>query len=119
LIPDVERRRQLGLAGRAFVERVHDADRVAEQLVEHYRAPRRPVRDRAMPDWMSMKPARQIETLEARIEALEVDLARARRTEQQLRERLGLPSEETPSIARRVTRRVVPMRIRRRLTRRG
>lgn len=119
LIPDVERRQQLGLAGRAFVERVHDADRVAEQLVEHYRAPRRPVRGRAMPDWMSMKPARQIETLEARIEALEVDLARARRNERQLRGRLGLPPEETPAIARRVTRRLVPMRIRRRLTGRG
>jgi CDP-glycerol glycerophosphotransferase (TagB/SpsB family) len=72
-----------------------------------------------MPDWMSMKPARHIETLEARIEALEVDLARARRNERQLRERLALPPAETPSITRRVTRRVLPMRIRRRLTGRG
>jgi glycosyltransferase involved in cell wall biosynthesis len=118
VIPDVERRARLGALGRAFVERVHDADRVAEQLVEHYRSPRRPVRDRAMPDWMSMKPARQIETLEARIEALEVDLARARRNERQLRERLGLPVEQTPALARRFARRVVPARIRRRLARR-
>jgi hypothetical protein len=118
LIPDVERRRQLSLSGRAFVERVHDADRVAAQLVEHYRAPRRPIRDRAMPDWISMKPARQVETLEARIEALEVALARARRNERQLRERLGLSAEETPSFARRVARRVAPARIRRHIARR-
>ncbi len=96
LIPDVDERRRLGLLGRAFVERVHDADRVAAQLVEHYRAPRRPIRDRAMPDWTSMKPARQIETLEARIERLEVDLERSRRNERQLRERLGMAPDETP-----------------------
>ncbi len=118
LIPDVEDRRRLGGLGRAFVERVHDADRVAEQLVDRYRAGRRPIRDRAMPDWMSMRPVRHVEALEARIEALEVDLARARRIERQLRERLGLPPEETPSMARRVTRRVVPIGIRRRLARR-
>ncbi len=118
LIPDVDERRRLGLAGRAFVERVHDADRVAEQLVEHYRAPRRPIRDQAMPDWMSMKPARQIETLEARIERLEVDLGRSRRNERQLRERLGMAPEETPSLARRIARRVAPSSVRRRLARR-
>ena len=118
LIPDVEERRRLGELGRTFVERVHDADVVAGQLVEHYVAPRRPIRDRAMPDWMSMKPARHVERLEARIEALEVDLARARRIERQLRGRLGLPREETTSMARRVTRRVVPIGIRRRLARR-
>lgn len=117
LIPDVASRRRLGSMGRAYVEGVHSADRVAERLVGHYREPRRPIRDRAMPDWISMKPARHIETLEARIERLEMDLARAQRDARQLRERLGLPAGETPSAVRRVARRLLPPSIRRRLAR--
>jgi len=38
LITDSEARRRLGERGRAYVERVHDADRVAMQLADMYRA---------------------------------------------------------------------------------
>jgi glycosyltransferase involved in cell wall biosynthesis len=36
LVESVEERRRLGAAGRAYVERVHDADRVADRLFEIY-----------------------------------------------------------------------------------
>jgi glycosyltransferase involved in cell wall biosynthesis len=36
LVADPAERRRLGAAGRAYVERVHDADRVAERLLELY-----------------------------------------------------------------------------------
>jgi len=118
LIPDVDERRRLAGLGRAFVERVHDADRVAERLVERYRAPRRPVGTLSMPDWMSMQRARHIETLEARIDRLEVELARSRRREADLRARLGMTAEGEPSAIRRIARRVIPAPIRRYLVRR-
>ncbi|HZO97796.1 MAG TPA: glycosyltransferase family 4 protein [Gaiellaceae bacterium] len=38
LVEDPARRRELGAAGRAYVERVHDADRVAERLLDLYRS---------------------------------------------------------------------------------
>jgi hypothetical protein len=119
LVDPVERAR-LGAAGRAFVERVHSADIVAAALVERYRAPARPVPERTMPDWVSLQPARRMETLEARVASLEVELARARRSEATLRARLGLPlASTTPSFARRVARRVLPAGIRRWFVRRG
>ena len=36
LVEDAERRRELGAAGRAYVERVHDIDRIADRLLDIY-----------------------------------------------------------------------------------
>ncbi len=36
LVEDVPRRRELGTAGRAYVERVHDIDRIADRLLDIY-----------------------------------------------------------------------------------
>jgi glycosyltransferase involved in cell wall biosynthesis len=38
LVEDPDRRRELGAAGRAYVERVHDIDRVADRLLDIYRS---------------------------------------------------------------------------------
>jgi glycosyltransferase involved in cell wall biosynthesis len=38
LAADAERRRQVGAASRAYVERVHDADKGADRLIELYRS---------------------------------------------------------------------------------
>ena len=86
LLRDPDERRRLAVVGRAFVERVHSADVAAAVLVEHYRAPRRPVPNRAMPDWISLARARRIELLETRLGKLEQDLARARLREDALRQ---------------------------------
>jgi glycosyltransferase involved in cell wall biosynthesis len=36
LVADPEERRRIGAASRAYVERVHDADRMADRLIEIY-----------------------------------------------------------------------------------
>jgi hypothetical protein len=119
LLRDPDERRRLAVAGRAFVERAHSADVGAAVLVEHYRAPRRPVPDRAMPDWISLARARRIESLETRLGKLEQDLARARLREDALCAQLAGTGDSSTSIARRTARRVVPHRVRRWFVRRG
>jgi hypothetical protein len=118
LIADRGERQALAVRGRPFVAAVHDADVVAGRLVEAYRAPRRVDRHAAMPDWVSLAPSRRIETLESRLATLEVELARARRRETELRVRLGLSPEAPPSLARRIVRRTVPEPVRRMVRRR-
>jgi len=38
LVEDAGRRRELGAAGRTYVERVHDIDRIADRLLDIYRS---------------------------------------------------------------------------------
>lgn len=116
LIRDSGRRRTLAEQGRPFVARTHDAGMVARRLVDAYRAPARAPGERLMPDWTSLRGARRLEELEARVAELEVELARGRHREADLRARLGLPGGEPPSPLRRVARRIVPHAARRRLT---
>jgi glycosyltransferase involved in cell wall biosynthesis len=115
LMLDPAGRREIAARGRPFVAATHDADLVAARLVEAYRAPAGPRRNRAMPDWMSMAPARRIETLEAQVARLEANLAAASRREAELRAALGRDDGIPPSLARRTARRVVPETVRRRL----
>ncbi|MFN8629065.1 MAG: glycosyltransferase family 4 protein [Chloroflexota bacterium] len=116
LIADPAQRTALALRGRPFVAAVHDADRVAERLVEAYRAPQEPVRPRQMPDWVAPGRTKQIAVLEGRIARLEADLARSRHHEAELREVLGL-GPAGPSAARRIARAVLPHRWRARMLR--
>jgi hypothetical protein len=118
LLADRSERTALAQRSRPCVTAVHDADRVAAELLAAYRAPRAPVRPRAMPDWVP--PGRSTDTaaLKARAARLEADLARSRRHEADLRDRLGL-GPATPSLARRLARAVMPHRFRARLLRAG
>jgi hypothetical protein len=120
LIGDVDERRRLAALGRAFVARVHDADRIAARLDEAYRAPRSTVPVRTMPDWASLGGRRQLERLEVHVARLETQLARSHAREMQLRGRLGLDPAipvERPSAARRIFRRAVPHAVRSRIVR--
>lgn len=94
LLTDADLRLDLARRGRDYVARVHDASVVAGRLVEAYEAPPRvlPASGRAFPDWLSMGPARRIERLETQLSRAEVELARTRLREEELRARLGLPS---------------------------
>lgn len=115
LILDPGWRGALAARGRPFVERVHDADRIAARLVEAYTAPRADVPRRTMPDWASLARVRRIEALETRVDRVETDLARSRRRESDLRRRLGLDPEGGPSGLRVLARRVLPASVRARL----
>jgi glycosyltransferase involved in cell wall biosynthesis len=111
LLADRGERTALALRGRPFVAAVHSADVAAARLEAAYRAPQQAIPPRTMPDWVSPRRTRDPVALEARIARLEQDLARARRSEAQVRERLGLgPSH--PSFARRFARAVLPQRVR-------
>lgn len=86
LIGDLGLRRDLAARGRAHVARHHDGSAAAERLVAAYRAPSQPVSKRAFPDWLSLSPARRIESLERL-------LSDAQAREMTYRRRLGLPVE--------------------------
>jgi hypothetical protein len=92
LLADVGRRRELAARGRAFVARVHDAPVIAARLVEAYEADYPPVPVRSFPDWLSLESARRIERLDTQLSRAQVELARTRLREEELRARLGLPS---------------------------
>ncbi len=51
LVVNKERRHRLGHEGRRFVEERHDADKIAAQLIEIYRRPRRPIEEL---DWREL-----------------------------------------------------------------
>jgi glycosyltransferase involved in cell wall biosynthesis len=119
LLEDRPRRQVLAARGRPFVASVHDADVVARQLVEAYRAPRQPVRSGAMPDWISMASAGRIEALEERLDRTEADLRRSLLREAELRHRLGLTDATPASPIGRAARRVVPPGVRRWMRDRG
>jgi hypothetical protein len=112
LITDRAERQRLALLGRPYVARVHDADAIARRLVEAYAAPRVPRRTGPMPDWVSLAPARRIEALEARLATVQLELARTKRREAELRQRSGLPAERPPSLARRIARSILSARVR-------
>ncbi len=86
LITDLDLRRELAARGRAYVGGHHDADLIATRLVAAYSRSPRPIEAAALPDWVSLAPARRIELLEAR-------LASAAWREADYRRRLGLPVE--------------------------
>jgi hypothetical protein len=94
LLADVERRRELAARGRAYVAATHDAPVIAARLISAYEAPPRVLGPggRALPDWLSLAPARRIERLETELGRAETALARTRLREEDLRRRLGLPS---------------------------
>jgi len=116
LLGDPAERTAIARRGRPFVAAVHSADTVAGKLVAAYTGPRTPVVARAMPDWVSPGRTRGAASLEARIARLESDLARSRRREADLRDRLGI-GPETPSAARRMARLVMPRGLRSKLLR--
>lgn len=87
LIADISTRRELAARGRAHVAAVHDVDVVAPRLVAAYEGPSRVIQPQAFPDWLSLAPARRIESLERL-------LREARWREMRYRRRLGLPVEE-------------------------
>ncbi len=116
LLRDPAERTALAQRGRPYVAAVHDADRIARQLVEVYRAPRQPVRPKTIPDWIPAGRRIDQPALEARVERLEADLARSRRREEELRARLGLgPAGLSP--ARKAARAVLPHGVRARILR--
>jgi Glycosyl transferases group 1 len=118
LLADRAERTLLAERGRPFVAAVHSADLIANRLVAAYRAPQEAVHPRTMPDWVSPGRTRDAAALEARIARLETDLARARRSEAELRDRMGI-GPGGPSAARRFVRAVLPRRLRARLLRVG
>jgi hypothetical protein len=122
LLTDPERRRELAARGRAYVGRVHDAPVIARRLVDAYESDDPSVPVRAFPDWLSLAPARRIETLETQLARSRTELARTRLREEELRARLGLPSlgpvtgAVAPSMTDRL-RTVLPERVKRPLRR--
>ncbi len=90
LIADPAERRRLGAQGRPYVSRIHGAPIIAAQLLRAYAEPQEPVRQRSLPDWLSVEGNRAIERRDRRVAALEQDIARGRRREDALRMRLGL-----------------------------
>jgi glycosyltransferase involved in cell wall biosynthesis len=116
LLADPAERTAIAERGRPFVAAVHSADRVAERLVAAYTVPATPVHPRTMPGWVSPGRTRDAAALEARIGRLESDLARSRRRETELRDRLGM-GPDAPSAARRAVRALVPRGLRAKLLR--
>jgi hypothetical protein len=97
LIGDIDQRRRLAGAGRAYVASVHDADLVAQQLVGYYEEEGAPAH-RSFPGWASLEGARRIEQLERRVSGAEQAAARARAESNSLRRRLGLPTVQDTSV---------------------
>lgn len=116
LLTDSRERESLAQRGRPYVAAVHDADRIASQMVEAYTAPQLPVRAHAMPDWVTPGKTRPNAVLEARLARTEADLARSQRRETELRELLGLAPDGL-STPRRLARVVIPHRWRARILR--
>lgn len=92
LLTDVGLRRDLAARGRAYVATVHDGPVIARRLVDAYEADYPPVAARTFPDWVSLESARRIELLEVQLARAQIELARTRLREEELRARLGLPS---------------------------
>jgi hypothetical protein len=90
LLTDANLRASLAERGRPYVARVHGAPVITRQMLAAYEADYPPV-SRSFPDWMSLGGQRRVEMLERKVGRLERDLAYARRREDGLRRRLGLP----------------------------
>ena len=120
LVQDAAGRQALAERGRAFVASDHSADVVAGQLLEIYASRQTELPRQAMPDWVSEDRARKIEHLEERLDRIGVELERSRRSEHELRTRLGKPPVSWHERGQRLmgdaavlARRVTPMSVRR------
>ncbi len=98
LLTDAELRRSLAARGRPYVSRIHDAPVIARRLISAYEADYPPVA-RSFPDWLSLGGQRRVEMLDRQVSRLEHQLAVARRREDRLRRRLGIPPLAEGAIA--------------------